>query len=420
MSNKAIACPNCGESIDVDSLLIHQTEERLKKEMQAQLSTKYDEIQKKTAALAEQERQMAEYKAKEKQLFAEHLEKEVKKNMELKSQEIQSKIEKELSEKSENQIKFLNETIEKEKIKNKELSTAQLDLMKLQQKLSEREEQFAIEKEKALLTAKEDIERNTKNKEREKFELREKEFLKQLEDQKKLVEEMKRKQEQGSMQLQGEVQELAIEEFLTQTFVFDEIIEIKKGARGGDCIHVVKNNFGGICGKVYYESKRTKDFQPTWINKFKDDLRQHQGDIGVIVTQSMPKDMDRFGLKDGVWICTFDDFKGLCHALRESILRVAEVQQGQENKGDKMSLLYDYFTSQTFKDTFIGMMEVYDTMRTDLDKEKNAMARIWKMRESQIDRFLTNANNLYGSIKGIAGNSIDLPNPADTLGLPEE
>jgi len=419
MSNKAITCPNCGEQIDVDTLLIHQTEERLKKEMQAQMAVKFEDIQKQKAALAEEVRKMDDYKAKEKELFNDRLDKELKKSLELKSLEIQSKIEKELGEKSENQIKFLNETLEKEKVKNKELSTAQLDLMKLQQKLSEREEQFAIEKEKALLTAKEDIERNTKNKEREKFELREKEFLKQLEDQKKLVAEMKRKQEQGSMQLQGEVQELAIEEFLMQSFVYDDIIEIKKGARGGDCIHVVKSNFGGICGKIYYESKRTKDFQPSWIEKFKDDLRQHQGDIGVIVTQTMPKDMDRFGLREGIWICTYDDFKGLCFALRESILRVAEVQKGQENKGDKMSLLYDYFTSQTFKDTFMGMMEVYDTMRRDLDKEKSAMGRIWKMRESQIDRFLTNANNLYGSIKGIAGNSIDLPNPADTLGLPE-
>src|SRR5574343_2079679 len=72
--------------------------------------------------------------------------------------------------------------------------------------------------------------------EEEKNEIKVKELLKQLEDQKKLTEEMKRKQKQGTMQMQGEVQELAIEEFLSANFPMDTIEEIKKGARGGDCI----------------------------------------------------------------------------------------------------------------------------------------------------------------------------------------
>src|SRR5207248_1968072 len=67
------------------------------------------------------------------------------------------------------------------------------------------------------------------------------EFEKQLTDQKKLIEEMKRKAEQGSMQLQGEVQELAIEEWLRTNFPFDTIIEIKKGARGADCRHIINS-----------------------------------------------------------------------------------------------------------------------------------------------------------------------------------
>ena len=111
---------------------------------------------------------------------------------------------------------------------------------------------------------------------------------------------MARKQEQGSMQLQGEVQELAIEEFLQRNFISDKILEIKKGARGADCIQLVYNVSGMSCGTIYYESKRTKDFQPAWFEKFKDDVRDQKADIGVIVTQAMPKDMDRFGIKNGI------------------------------------------------------------------------------------------------------------------------
>ena len=147
--------------------------------------------------------------------------------------------------------------------------------------------------------------------EAEKNELRFKELQKQLEDQKKLTEEMKRKQEQGSMQLQGEVQELAIEEWLAWPFPLDTIEEIKKGERGGDCIQVVNTRTLQNCGSVYYESKRTKNFQPSWIEKFKADMREKGADIGVLVTDVLPADMDRLGQRDGVWICTFEEFKGL-------------------------------------------------------------------------------------------------------------
>ena len=92
------------------------------------------------------------------------------------------------------------------------------------------------------------------NSEKEKFEIlrqREKEeaTLKlqevemKLEAQIKLADEMKRKAEQGSMQLQGEVQEIALEKMLRELFEIegDEIEEVKKGQRGADVIHFVKN-----------------------------------------------------------------------------------------------------------------------------------------------------------------------------------
>ena len=118
------------------------------------------------------------------------------------------------------------------------------------------------------------------------------------------------------MQLQGEVQELAIEEWLQQQYPLDTIDEIKKGARGGDCIQIVNTRTTKNCGKIYYESKRTKKFEATWIDKFKADMRIKGADIGVIVTESMPTEMDRMGLKDGVYICTFQEFKSLSCILR--------------------------------------------------------------------------------------------------------
>ena len=162
---------------------------------------------------------------------------------------------------------------------------------------------------------------------------------KRIKDLQQALEEARRKAEQGSMQLQGEVQELAIEEWLAANFPLDKIEEIKKGARGADCLQIVNTRSRKNCGKIYYESKRTKDFQPSWIEKFKKDIRDKGADIGVLVTQSMPSDMERMGSKDGIWVCTFEEFKSLCAVLRQSVIRISEAVEIQENKGDKMAML---------------------------------------------------------------------------------
>lgn len=242
--------------------------------------------------------------------------------------------------------------------------------------------------------------------EEDKNEFKFKELQKQLEDQKKLTEEMKRKQEQGSMQMQGEVQELAIEEWLANQFPLDTIGEIKKGARGADCLQTVNTRSRQNCGLIYYESKRTKDFQPSWIEKFKADMRDKGADVGVLVTEVMPKDMDRMGIRDGVWVCTYEEFKGLCTVLRESVIKISTAISSQENKGDKMNMLYDFLTSNTFRMQIEAIVEGFTTMKNDLESEKRSMQRIWKQREKQIEKVVTNTIDMYGSIKGIAGNAI--------------
>ena len=242
--------------------------------------------------------------------------------------------------------------------------------------------------------------------EADKNELRFKELQKQLEDQKVLTAQMKKKQEQGSMQLQGEVQELAIEQWLQDNFPLDFIEEIKKGARGADCLQTVNTREIQNCGTIYYESKRTQNFSASWIEKFKNDIRDKGANIGVLVTEVMPSDMDRMGMKDGIWICNFSEFKGLCSVLRETIIQISNAINTQENKGDKMVMLYDFLTSNEFKLQIEGIVEGFTQMQEDLEREKRSIQGHWKKREKQIDKVLLNTIHMYSSIKGIAGNAI--------------
>ena len=210
------------------------------------------------------------------------------------------------------------------------------------------------------------------------------------------------------MQSQGEVQELLLEELLRTSFPFDVIEEVGKGVRGADCIQTVRNNFGQECGRIIFESKRTKDFAADWIEKLKADMRSQGADVAVIVTQAMPKDMERFGEKDGVWICTFSEVKPIVHMLRDGIIKISSALKSQENRGDKMHLLYDYLTSREFAEQWQAIREGFMGMKLSIQKERDAMEKLWKAREKQLEKVLLNAAHIRGSIEGISGTDVDL------------
>tara|TARA_B100000768_G_scaffold182052_1_gene208927 strand:- start:28542 stop:29810 length:1269 start_codon:yes stop_codon:yes gene_type:complete len=397
-----IKCPNCGTSIDVQDILAHQLEEKVREEFNQKLLSEKLKFSKREEELEKARIDFEEKKKNENELFQDRLEKSIKAEKEV----LQSSIKKKLEEEQEEQMKMLQRELNEQSDKLKEFNIAKAEIEKLKREKTELKSAAEAEAQKTLNETLIQEKDKIRKSEEEKNELKMKELYKQLEDQKKLTEEMKRKQEQGSMQLQGEVQELAIEEWLAQKFPLDGVEEIKKGARGGDCIQTVNTREAQNCGSIYYESKRTKDFQPSWIEKFKADIRDRNANIGVLVTNVLPSDMDRMGMRDGIWICTYEEFKGLCAVLRQSIIRFNSAVATQENKGDKMHMLYDFLTGNAFRMQVEAIVEGFSQLKIDLDTEKRSMQRIWKQREKQIEKVITSTVDMYGSIKGIAGNAV--------------
>jgi len=397
-----IKCPNCGAEIDVNEIVSHQIEDDIKKRYAAQLAVEKKKYDAELEQLNLQREEFEKKKLKENEIFQEKLQVKLKEEKLLLEKQLKAK----LSEEQAEQYAVMQKELFEQSEKLKELSRSKAEIERLKREKEELKESVIAEAERSLnqklLEEKEKIRKT----EQDRNELAIKELQKQLEDQKRLTEEMKRKQEQGSMQLQGEVQELAIEEWLAASFPLDSIEEIKKGARGGDCLQTVNTRTRQNCGTIYYESKRTKDFQPSWIEKFKNDIREKGVNIGVLVTEVLPPDMDRMGLKEGIWICTYDEFKGLCKVLRESIIQISNAIVSQENKGDKMGLLYDFLTSNTFRLQIEAIVEGFTQMQNDLESEKRAMQRIWKTREKQLEKVITNTIDMHGAIKGIAGSAI--------------
>lgn len=410
--DKAVTCPNCGQVIDVNELLYHQIEGRLKKGFDDQLADELERYAALSATLQQEKQRLEQDKAR----VAEVVSAKVKAGVKAERERLEAQLKRALEDETAEQIKAMQDELESKSEQLKAFNKAKSTIEQLKREKAELKSTIEAESERVLNEKLAEEREKIRKQEQESAQLRtaEKEhIIAQLKHQ---LEEAQRKAQQGSVQLQGEVQELAIEGWLREHFPLDEVEEIKKGARGADCLQKVHTATRRNCGSIYYESKRTKDFQPTWIQKFKDDIRSNGADIGVLVTEAMPSDMDRMGLRDGVWICTFHEFKGLCLALRETVIQVSLAGSTQENKGDKMVMLYDYLTSNEFRYQVEAIVEGFTQLKLDLDNEKRAMQGIWKKREKQIDKVLLNTNQMHGSIRGIAGAAVQ---PVKLLELDE-
>ena len=401
-----IQCPGCGIEIDVNDILYHQVDEQLKKEYRDELKKEKDKFDSQSSALKKEREELLAEKARQEEEVAKQVNDEVKQKVKEKELALKKKLKAEAEEEQSSALSSLREELDEKSSKIKELNKTSIELEKIKREKDELEESLKLESERELNKKLQEEKEKIKKDESAKNELKLRELEKKLEDQKKLTEEMQRKHEQGSMQTQGEVQELAIEEWLAAKFPLDVIQEIKKGERGADCLQIVNTRTHQNCGTIYYESKRAKSFQSSWIEKFKADIRDKNANIGVLVTDVMPNDMDRLGLKDGVWICSYEEFKGLCTVLRESIIKISSTIVTQENKGDKMGMLYDFLTSNEFKLQIEAIVEGFTQMQSDLISEQRAMRSIWKKREKQLDKVLLNTTDMYGGIRGIAGNAV--------------
>jgi hypothetical protein len=390
-----IKCPNCGHQFPMEEAMSEEYKKDLRDQMQKFMREKESAFARK---LDDERRQI---QTATEQSLRKTIGSDFENKLRLLEQANKDNEEK-LRASRQRELEFLKQ---EQELKNKE-AELELSVQRLLQ-----EERVKLSSEIRALEEQKTASRETEHR------MKLKELEKQLEDQKKLAvemerraEEMKRKAEQGSMQLQGEVQELALEQLLRASFPFDEINEVGKGVRGADCIQTVRNQVGQECGKIIFESKRTRDFSQEWIDKLKTDMRSQGAAIAVIVTQAMPKDMPCFGERNGVWICSFAEVRALTYALRDGIIRVFNATKSHENKGDKMHLLYDYLTGSEFSEQWKAIREGFLAMKQSIQKERDTMERLWKAREKQLEKVLLNAAHVRGSIEGIAGKDvIDVP-----------
>lgn len=429
----SIICPNCNFQFEPTEALAQTIREDMRKEFNTKWLKEKSEYEnnvrkREHEILQQQEVKEANLRQKELQLLqqeekvkAQQLaqETEVQRQLEQHKKVLEAQLSKQLRDNMqgeyEQQIKLLQETNKNNESRLSVARDKEMEFLKKMQELQAKEQEIELQIQRKVLEERAKLGEIIKKEEEERAKIRDTEHLlkmkekeKQLEDQQKLIAEMQRKMEQGSMQLQGEVQELELEQMLRHAFPFDILNEVGKGVRGADCVLTVRNSFGQQCGKIIFESKRTKDFSDEWIEKLKADSRTLNADVAIIVTQAMPKGMDCFGERNGVWVCGFDEVKALTFVLRDLVIKVFGAGKSQENKGDKMTLLYSYLVSREFAEQWGAIREGFMSMKMSIQTERNQMEKLWKAREKQLEKVLLNAAHIRGSIEGISGMDVDL------------
>ena len=357
--NETIKCPNCDELFELSEAISYDIEKRIKKKHEIEI---------------EEKRKAFEEKAKK---------------------DAYESVTLELSD--------LREQLEEKTTNLKEARKQELELLKKQRELQEKEENQELEVTRKLEEGRQKILEKATGEFEEKHRLKDAEKEKQLNDMKKQIDELKRKSEQGSQQTQGEVLELDLENILKSCFSHDNIEPVPTGIKGADVLHRVHSHSGQFCGTIVWETKRTKAWSDKWIAKLKEDQRRVKGEFAIILTTTLPKDVRSFAHINGVWVTDYASIVGLATAIRMSLIEIANTKQAAVGKKEKMEVVYNYLSGSDFKQKVEAIVEAFKVMKEDLEKEKKAFTKHWAKRQKQLELVIANTAGMYGDIHGIIG-----------------
>lgn len=367
MAGDSIACPHCGGTIAISEVLANQVrgdiESRLQKEHEKRLQTAVQQAQSKAQDAL---------------------------NLELEDLR-QQLVERERSLDQSRQL--------------------ELEVRKKARDLEEKQKHIELELQRRLDEQRKVIESEVAadSDERHRLKLLEKE--KQINDLRTALDDARRKSAQGSSETQGEVLEDDLEQSLRAVFADDDFAAVLKGQRGADILQTVRDRSGTAYGTILWEAKNTKNWNPAWTTKLRDDQRNASANLAILVSLAQPDDTKGFRHLDNVWVTDIHTYIALAMALRQQLVAVGLARRAAKDRGTKTAQMYDYLTGDQFCQRIEAIVETFGALSEGLNKERRAMERLWREREKQIERMALNTAGMYGELRGIVGNSLPaIPN----------
>jgi hypothetical protein len=404
-----IQCTNCGQEIEIDKALEGQIEARVLAAAEHRHAAELEQIKAEAAVSAKKSADAAAQQAR----------KDAADDLEIAKKRLEADLaanQKKNSLDHELLVKALRDDADSAKDQATKLREQLTELMKSLREEKDARANAELEAQKKADAQADKIREDALKSADDRYHLKLAEQEKKLADTQKALEDAQRKATQGSQQNQGEVLELDLENRLREEFPFDEIAEVKKGQRGADIVQTVRNQSVASCGTILWETKNGK-WQPAWVPKFKQDIREANANIGVIVSQETPDEIgDLKQLEGNVWAVTPKLATRLAVALRITILQVDAANKMNAGKDAKMEALYQFLVGPEFRHRVEAIVENYTTLQVEIEKEKRAAALRWAHQEKAIRAVIDNTIGMYGDLQGITNRAL----PAiKTLELPE-
>jgi len=405
MAEPTIICPKCKNEIKLTESLAAPLIESTRRDYERRLAQKDVDLASRETSLKEREQALEKSKETVDAQVAEKLQSERAKIAADEAKKAKLALSNDIEQKTK-EVADLQEILKQKDEKLTEAQKAQADLLKKQRELDDAKRELELTVEKRVQENLAVTRQQARKEAEDELKLKVSEKEQTIASMQKQIEELKRKAEQGSQQLQGEVQELELETLLKTKFPRDTIEPVPKGEHGGDVLHRVLGPLGQICGTILWESKRTKNWSDGWLAKLRDDQRMAKAEIAIIVSHVVPKDIETFGLVDGVWVALPQAALPVAVALRYTLIETATARLASEGQQTKMELVYQYLTGPRFRQRVQAIVEAFGSMKEDLDKEKKAILKQWAKREEQIERVMQSTVGMYGDLQGIAGKTI--------------
>ena len=416
MTDPQIACPNCKSQIKLTESLAAPMIAATRASYEAKLQEQSAGMARREAEIGQKMTQLAHAQANLEAQVAERLNAERKALIDQGAKLASSRFEFDLQQKVE-ELKSAKGTVTEYQDKLKEAQKQQAEFMQKERALEDqkRELELTIEKRTALNAEAIRLKARAETEEVMRLKVTEKE--EQIAGMQRQIEELKRKSEQGSQQLQGEVLELDFEHQLTSRFPHDVIEPVPKGEVGADVLHRVMSPSGQQAGIILWELKRTKNWSDGWLAKLRDDQRTVTADIAILVSTALPRNVETFDILEKIHVCHPRAAMPLVTMLRQSLIDIARARGQQQGQASKMEQMYAYLTGPQFQHRVEAVIEKYNNMKDDLDRERKFTTKQWAKREMQISGILESMTGMYGDMQGIAGSAMSEIAALDMPGL---
>ena len=405
MTEPTIRCPNCTSEIKLTESLAAPLIQATRQEFEAKLAQKEVDVSNREAALKAQQKSLEEAQKTLDDQVTSKLKTERASIAAEEAKKARLALASDLEAKSK-ELLDLQEILKERNSKLEEAQRTQVELLRKQRELDDARRELDLTIEKRVQESITLVRQKAKQEAEDSLKLKVSEKEEQIASMQRQIDELKRKADQGSQQLQGEVLELELETTLRLKFPLDSIEPVAKGEFGGDVLQRVMGPLGQGCGAILWESKRTKNWSDAWLAKLRNDQRAAKAEIAVLVSSTLPKEIETFGQIEGVWVTEPRLALPLVMALRQSLIEIANTRQFQEGQETKMELVDRYLTGPKFKHRIEAIVEKFADMQADLDKERKAMTRLWAKREMQIQGVIESTVGMYGDLQGIAGRAL--------------